>query len=603
MAEKKSTAEPTVNDFSITVGTVNGSGSQTANLTLMRAFFKMGIPVSGNNIFPSNIQGLPTWYTIRVNKNGYLARSETTEIVVAMNPDSFAKDLDKLAPGGIFLYADDIKQEINRDDVVVYPMPVKQLVNEAGSPKELRNYVANMVYVGVLTHLLGLEVEKLREALDFHFGGKQKPVELNMKVIEISIQWAATNFDQASPYRAEPMDGTDGYILATGNTAGALGSIYGGLQFTAWYPITPATGLPEALIKYRPILQTDPETKRYKYSVVQAEDELAAVGMVVGAGWAGLRTVTATSGPGLSLMCEYTGLAYYAEIPIVIWDVQRMGPSTGLPTRTSQGDINMAYYLSQGDTKHPVFLPGSVNECFEFGWKAMDLAEQIQAPVFVLIDLDMGMNQWMTQPFQYPDTPIQRGKILWENDLENLDWEWGRYVDKDGDGVPYRTVPGNKHPKAAYFTRGTGHDEYGNYSEEPETWSANLERLNKKFELARTMVPKPEIRSRDGAELGIIAFGSTDLAVSEACDYLEADGVPVDYLRLRALPINEDVMDFIREHKRVYVVEMNHDGQLCQIIALDILDQATKLISLTYNTGLQLTAAWVENAILGKEMK
>lgn len=603
MAEKKSAPEPVVNDFSITVGTVNGSGSQTANLTLIRAFFKMGIPVSGKNIFPSNIQGLPTWYTIRVNKNGYLARSETTEIVVAMNPDTFVEDLDKLVTGGIFLYANHIKQDIHRDDVFVYPMPVKELVRESGAPRSLRDYVANMVYVGVLTHLLGLEADKLKEALDFHFGGKEKPVELNMQVIESAIEWAAKNFDQASPYHAEQMDGTDGHILATGNTAGALGSIYGGLQFTAWYPITPATGMPEALIKYRPLLQTDPETKKYKFSVVQAEDELAAAGMIIGAGWAGLRTVTATSGPGMSLMSEYVGLAYYAEIPIVIWNVQRMGPSTGLPTRTSQGDINQTYYLGQGDTNHPVFFPGSVNECFEFGWKAMDLAEQIQAPVFVLIDLDMGMNQWMTEPFQYPDTPIQRSKILWEDDLDNLDWEWGRYLDKDGDGIPYRTVPGNRHPKSAYFTRGTGHDEYAEYSEDPETWSANLTRLNKKFELSRTMVPKPKIHVRDGAEIGVIAFGSTHLAVNEACDYLEVDGLSVDYLRLRALPINEDVMNFIRDHKRVYVVEMNHTGQLCQIIALDILDQATKLISLTYNTGLQLTADWVKNAILSKEMK
>ncbi|OQX63189.1 MAG: ferredoxin oxidoreductase [Anaerolinea sp. 4484_236] len=603
MAEKKSTPEFVVNDFSITVGTVNGSGSQTANLTLMRAIFKMGIPVSGKNIFPSNIQGLPTWYTIRVNKNGYLARSETTEVVVAMNPVSFADDLDKLSPGGLFLYADHIRQEVHRNDVIVCEMPVKKLVREADAPRNLRDYVANMVYVGVLAHLLNIDVEKLQEALSFHFGGKEKPIKLNMNVVEKAIQWAAENFDQTSPYCVEPMAGTEGYIMAKGNTAGALGAIYGGLQFTAWYPITPATGLPEALIKYRPLVQKDEGTGRYKYAVVQAEDELAAVGMVVGAGWAGLRSVTATSGPGMSLMGEYVSLAYFAEIPIVIWDVQRMGPSTGLPTRTSQGDINLTYYLGQGDTRHPVFFPGSVHECFEFGWKSIDLAEQIQAPVFVLIDLDMGMNQWMTPAFKYPDTPIKRSKILWEEDLENLDWEWGRYLDKDGDGIPYRTVPGNTHPKSAYFTRGTGHDEYAKYSEDPETWAANLERLGKKFELTRTMVPEPEIHFRDGAEIGIIAFGSTTFAVDEACDYLETDGVPVDYLRLRALPINEDVKEFIRNHKRVYVVEMNRDGQMCDILALEVLDQATKLISLTYNTGLQLTATWVQNAILGKEMK
>lgn len=603
MAEKKSVPDPVVNDFSITVGTVNGSGSQTANLTLMRAFFKMGIPVSGKNIFPSNIQGLPTWYTIRVSKEGYLARSETTEIVVAMNPDTFTEDLDRLESGGVFLYADDIKQEIRRDDVFVYSMPVKTLVRDSGAPRKLRDYVANMVYVGALAHLLAIEIEQLRQALDFHFQGKQNPINLNMGIIEETIKWAEEDLDQESPFRVAPMDATEGYIMSSGNKAGALGSIYGGLQFSAWYPITPATGLPEALMAYRPFLQKDSETGKYKYVVVQAEDELAAVGMVVGAGWAGLRSVTATSGPGVSLMGEYVSLAYYAEIPIVIWDVQRMGPSTGLPTRTSQGDVNLVHYLGQGDTRHPILFPGSVNECFEFGWKAIDLAEELQTPVFVLIDLDLGMNHWMTKPFEYPDTPIKRGKVLWEEDLENLDWEWGRYLDKDGDAIPYRTVAGNTHPKSAYFTRGTGHDEYARYSEDPETWDANIKRLNRKFELSRTMVPKPEVHLQKGAEIGIIAFGSTDPAVCEACDYLRADGVKVDYLRLRSLPITTAVMAFIQEHECVYIVEMNHHGQMHQIISLDMPDQTSKLISLTYNTGLQLTADWVKDAILTEEKK
>ncbi|MBU0511992.1 MAG: 2-oxoacid:acceptor oxidoreductase subunit alpha [Chloroflexi bacterium] len=593
---------PIVNDFSITVGTVNGSGSQTANQALLRTFFKMGIPVSGKNIFPSNIQGLPTWYTIRVSRDGYLARSETTEIVVAMNPASFEKDLNTLAPGGAFFYADDIEHTITRDDIVVYPMPVKQLIRDADIPGSLRGYIANMVYVGVLAQVLGIDKGKLRQALEHHFKGKQKPVEMNCKVIERAMAWAAENIEKRDPYRVEPMDATEGCIMTDGNTAGALGTIYGGLQFTAWYPITPATGLPEALTEYRPILQTDPETGKFNYVVVQAEDELAAIGMIIGAGWAGCRTATATSGPGLSLMSEYAGLAYFAEIPIVVWNVQRMGPSTGLPTRTSQGDINLTYYLGQGDTKHPIFFPGSMAECFEFGWKSLDLAAQIQAPVFVLIDLDMGMNQWMSLPFEYPDRPIEHGKILWEADLENLDWDWGRYIDKDGDGITYRTVPGNQHPKAAYFTRGTGHDDYGNYSEDPDVWANNLERLSRKFELTRNMLPKPEIYTRDGAKIGVIASGSTDAAVSEACDHLDAEGVPVDYLRLRALPINDEVMDFIRTHERVYIVEMNRDGQIHQIIALDMLDQATKLISLTYNTGLHLTAAWVKDAILDKEL-
>lgn len=601
MTEEKPKPGPVVNDFSITIGTVNGSGSQTANTTLMRAFFKMGIPVSGKNIFPSNIQGLPTWYTIRLSKDGYVARSETTEIVVAMNKDSFQEDLEKLIPGGVFLYADDIRQEVFREDVLAFPMPVKKIIRESDTPRKLRDYLNNMVYVGIFAHLLGIEVEKLQQALDFHFNGKQTPIDLNMEVINRSMKWAAENLEHESPYRVEAMDGTDDYIMSSGNTAGALGSIYGGLQFAAWYPITPATGLPEAIMKYRPEVQTDPETGKYKSVVVQAEDELAAAGMTIGTGWAGLRSMTATSGPGLSLMGEYTSLAYYAEVPVVLWNVQRMGPSTGLPTRTSQGDINLAHYLGQGDTQHPILFPGSVNECFEFGWKALDLAEELQTPIMVLIDLDLGMNQWMTSPFEYPDTPIKRGKILWEEDLENLDWEWGRYLDKDGDGIPYRTVPGNTHPKSAYFTRGTGHDDYANYSEDPETWDENIKRLNRKFELARTLVPKPKIHRRDGAEIGVIAFGSTDPAVSEAGDILEAAGVRVDYLRLRALPITTEVVEFIQEHDRVYVVEMNHHGQLHQIISQDIPEQALKMVSLTYNTGLQLTADWVKNAILTEE--
>jgi len=594
-------SKPIVNDFSISVGTVNGSGSQTSNLTILRALFKMGIPVSGKNLFPSNIQGLPTWYTIRVSKDGYLGRSDTTEIAVAMNPDTCAQDLANLTPGGAFLYADHIKMPINREDISAYPMPVRTLVKESEAPSSLRDYISNMVYVGVLAQVLGIDLDAVYQALKFHFKGNLKPIELNFKVIQAAADWAKGNLDKTDPFSVEPMDATDGYIMADGNTAGALGTIYGGVQFSAWYPITPASSLPETMITYLPKLRQDSKTGKNTYAIVQAEDELAAIGMIVGAGWGGLRAMTSTSGPGISLMTEFASLAYFSEVPIVVWNVQRMGPSTGLPTRTSQGDINLCYYLGHGDTKHIVLLPGSVNECFEFGWKSFDLAETFQTPVFVLSDLDFGMNQWMTKPFEYPDTPMDRGKVLWEEDLEKLKEPWGRYLDIDGDGIPYRTVPGNQHPSSAYFARGTGHDEYANYSEDPETWVANMDRLNLKFENARTKVPKPIIETQDGAKVGIIAFGSSDPAVREARDRLKGQGLSLDYLRLRALPIGDEVVDFVRQHARVYVIEMNTDGQAYQIISNNIPDCEGTLISITHNDGLALTAAWIQGAIMAEE--
>jgi 2-oxoglutarate ferredoxin oxidoreductase subunit alpha len=593
--------DPIVNDFSITVGTVNGSGSQTSNLTILRALFRMGIPVSGKNLFPSNIQGLPTWYTIRVSKDGYLARRDSNEIVVSMNPQSFTKDLESLVPGGVFIYSDDIRIPVTRDDVSLYSIPVRELVKASEAPSTLRDYIANMAYVGVLSKLLGIDLEKIQQALDFHFGGKQKPVELNFYMVQLAAKWAAENLTKSDPYFVEPMKATDGYIMADGNTAGAIGSIYGGVQFAAWYPITPASSLAESLIEYLPKLRKDPKTGKNTYAVVQSEDELAAIGMIIGAGWGGLRAMTSTSGPGISLMSEFAGLAYFAEVPIVVWDIQRMGPSTGLPTRTSQGDINLCYFLGHGDTKHVVLLPGSVTECFEFGWKAFDLAEELQTPVFILSDLDFGMNQWMTRPFEYPETPMKRGKILCEKDLEALSGQWSRYLDVDGDGITYRTLPGNRHPQSAYFARGTGHDEHAVYSEDPDAWEKNMNRLNKKFETARTMVPKPEIQILESAKVGIIAFGSTDPAIREARDELAIKGMPTNYLRLRALPIGNEVSDFVRNHETVYVIEMNRDGQLHQILRAEIPEKATALISLPHNDGLPLTASWVVKSIAGEK--
>ncbi len=595
--------QKTVNDFSITVGTSNGSGSQTSNLTILRALFKMGIPVTGKNMFPSNIQGLPTWYTIRLSKDGYTARRDEHEVVVAMNPKSFERDLSDVLPGGIFFYDDSIKMPIERDDITVYPMAVKQLIKEANIPANLRTMVSNMVYVGVLAEMLGIEMEKIKMALDFHFKGKEKPVSINMGVIEASAKWAAENLEKSDPYFVEPMDKTKGLIMADGNTAAALGSIYGGVQVVGWYPITPATSLVEKMNAYLPKLRKN-EDGDPTYAVVQAEDELAAVGIAIGGAFSGARSMTSTSGAGISLMGEFTGLAYFAEMPIVVWNVQRMGPSTGLPTRTSQGDLNQALYLSHGDTKHIVLLPSSARECFEFGWKAFDIAERMQTPVFVLSDLDLGQNQWISEPFDYPDAPMDRGKILWEDDMESFEAEhgkWGRYKDVDGDGIPYRTVAGNRREGSSYFARGTGHDAYANYSEAPDVWIEGMNRLVKKYETAEQYVPEAIVDNVDGASVGIIAYGSTDPAIVEARDLLAAEGVKTNYLRLRALPLTETVEKFIKENDVVFVVEMNHSGQLREILGVEYPALSTKLVSSALNNGLSLTAEWIRDDILAKK--
>ncbi len=600
-AQPTSPAQPVINNFNITVATVNGSGSQTSNLTLMRALFKMGIPVSGKNIFPSNIQGLPTWYTIRVNEQGHLARTESQEIVVAMNPATFTRDVDGLCAGGVLFYDDSIKQAVERQDIHKYPMPVKQMVREVEVPPNLRDYIANMVYVGIVAQVMGINMDHIYQALEFHFKGKQKPIDLNWNMIKKAYDWAAANLPKTDAYSVKASDKTDGYIMADGNTAAALGALYGGLQFAAWYPITPATSLAETLNEYIPVFRKDPVTGKNTCVVIQAEDELAAIGMVVGAGWAGLRAMTSTSGPGFSLMVEYAGLAYFSEVPAVIWDIQRIGPSTGLPTRTSQGDLRLAYNMGHGDVRNVILFPGSVTECFEFGWKAFDIAERLQTPIMVLSDLDFGMNQWMTKPFEYPDTPMDRGKVLWEDELKNMAEKWGRYLDVDGDGIPYRTLPGNHMPNAAYFARGTGHDEYASYSEEPEVWERNMLRLKRKLESNLGMLPKPEVQAVKGAEISIISYGSTTDAIREAIESLAQKGYKVDHLRMRSLPVDEEAAGFVRAHQRNYVVELNRDGQLHQILRLEIPDCSMNLISLSHLDGLPLTADWVERQITAKE--
>ncbi len=589
---------PIVNDFSITVATVNGSGSQTANNTLIRAIHKMGVPVSGKNLFPSNIQGLPTWFTIRVSKDGYIARRERAEILVAMNKATLLEDIQKLEPGGICLYPIDDPLPIQRDDVTFYPMPVNELTRKSGADAKLRPYVANMVYVGILTCLLNIDMAEIEAALTFHFGGKKKAVDLNLNVVKAACEWSQANLTKTDPFRVEHMTKTQGTFLIDGNTAAALGAIFGGVQFIAWYPITPATSLADELNEYLPIYRRDADGKQ-TYAVIQAEDELAAIGMVVGAGWAGARSMTSTSGPGISLMAEFTGYAYFAEIPAVIWDVQRMGPSTGLPTRVSQGDVLKTYFLGHGDCRHIVLLPATVQECFEFGTTSFDLAERLQTPIFVLSDLDLGMNLWPSEPFNYPEKPLDRGKVLSAEDLSKIK-NWQRYADVDGDGIGWRTLPGTDHPFAAYFTRGTGHNDAARYSERPEDWSKNLERLYRKHDTARTLVPAPVIDAVD-AEVGIISYGTNDPAVREARDRLAKTGVQTSYLRIRALPLENTLIEFIKKHPRVYVVENNFEGQMHELIQLHVPELATRVVSIAKCDGLPLSARWITEAILEQE--
>lgn len=588
-----------INDFSITVGTVNGSGSQTANTTLLRALFKMGIPVSGKNLFPSNIQGQPTWYTIRVSRDGFTARRDEQEVVVSMNEGSFARDLASVVPGGAFFYNEKFKQPITRSDIATYPIPVKQIVDkDPGIPADFRDLVSNMVYVGVLATMLGIDLEKVQAALSFHFKGREQPIAMNFNTAQAAAGWARDNLKKNDPYAVQPMDKTDGLIMADGNTAAAIGSVFGGVQFAAWYPITPASSLAEALNDYLPVLRKR-EDGRSTYAVLQAEDELAAIGMAIGAGWSGLRAMTSTSGPGLSLMTEFAGIAYYAEVPLVIWDVQRIGPSTGLPTRTSQGDLTFVNFMGHGDTNQIILLPGDVNECFEFGWRAFDIAERLQSPVFVLSDLDMGMNQWMSKPFQYPDRPMDRGKVLWEPDLEALKGNWARYADKDGDGITYRTLPGNTHPLGAYFLRGTGHDEQARYTEDPGTWHRIMERLSKKYAAAKHHVPAPIMHTTAGASAGIIGFGSTEPAILEAMHQLEhRSGLRADFMRVRALPFSAEVDAFLQKHDQHFVVEMNRDGQLHQLLCMAYPDLAGRFRSIAFQDGLPASAAWVREGIL-----
>ncbi len=557
----------------------------------------MGIPTSGKNLFPSNIQGLPTWYDMRLSVDGYLGRREGIEVAVCMNPASVAEDMQEVSPGGVILYDEDLPIAARRKDVKYYPMPVKWMLKEGEIGAKLRDYVANMVYVGFLAYLLDIELDEVKAALTWGFGGKEKAVNLNYDMIMRAYDWAAENIVNDQPYRVERMTGfNEDKILIDGNTAAALGALYNGVSFISWYPITPSSSVADAAATYAPKLRMDPETGKATYAIIQAEDELAAIGMVVGAGWAGARSMTATSGPGISLMAEFVGLAYFAEIPAVIWDIQRVGPSTGLPTRTSQGDILAAYYLSHGDTRHVVLFPASPAECFEFAGTAFDLAEGLQTPVFVLSDLDLGMNYWISDRFEYPDE-MKRGKVLDAEQIKELGGKWGRYLDIDGDGIAYRTLPGNTNPLAAYFARGTGHNEYAGYSERAEDWERNLQRISRKFETARSLVPAPVIEEVDGAKVGIVSLGSNDPAVQEARVRLSKLDIETSYLRVRALPFTRSTLEFVERYDQVFVVENNFDGQLEKILVNALPAAAPKIFKVAKCDGMPLSARWITETI------
>lgn len=596
------THERVVNDFSIQVATVNGSGSQSANTILLRTIFQMGVPVSGKNLFPSNIAGLPTWYTIRASKHGFIARKKEIDFLIAMNAETAKEDVLSLAPGAAVLYDEPLNLKELRSDLTFYSVPYDKLVAAVCTEAKLRKLVKNMIYVGVAAQLLSLDMAEVEKALRKQFATKQKAADLNWNAAKAGYDYAVASLMKQDPFFLERMDKTAGKIIIDGNAASALGSMFAGVTVVTWYPITPSSSLVESLIEYMKEHRVGPDGKA-TFAIVQAEDELASIGMALGAGWAGARSMTATAGPGISLMSEFAGLGYYVEVPAVIWDVQRVGPSTGLPTRTSQGDILSVAFLSHGDTKHPMLIPCSTLECFTMAQEAFDLAERLQTPVFIMSDLDLGMNNWMSDPFPYPEKPIDRGKVLSKEDIERLGG-FARYKDIDGDGIGYRTLPGTDHPSAAYFARGSGHNEMAQYSERPDDYVNNMNRLAKKFETARTIVPKPE-QLGSGSKIGVIAYGTSHWAMVETMRQLEVEkDIRIDYLRLRAYPFTKEVHEFIERHERVYVIDQNRDGQMYQLLTLDLPNrQAAKLRSVRHYNGLPIDARSITDDITAQEGK
>lgn len=589
--------ESPINNFVICVGTVNGSGSQSANNILLKALFRLGVPVGGKNVFPSNIAGLPTWFWIRASEKGYLGRRKEANIVVAMNPQTLAEDQKTVKAGGYFIYNSDmgtIAAESQRADVHYLGIPFKKLTDQATDQAKIKKMLINIIYVGVLANLLKINKDLILSCLKEQFGNKESVVNPNLKGFEVGFNWVDENqslvesaFKGSFPFKAEARTHTKKYVLMDGNTGAALGAIFGGCSFVSWYPITPSSSLVENFMKYVGDLRGD-EAGQKKYAVVQAEDELAAVCMILGAGWTGARAMTATSGPGVSLMSEAAGYAYYAEVPCVIWDIQRVGPSTGMPTRTAQGDILSAVYLSHGDTKHPLLLPGSVKECFDFGQLAFDIAERMQQLVFVMSDLDLGMNLWMEEAWNYPTKPYDRGKVLTEADLEKMT-TFSRYIETDGDAVAPRTLPGTKKMNAAYFTRGSGHNAKGLYTESSAEYKEVIDRLARKWLTVQKYLPAPVIDDQKN-KVGIIAYGTTDMPMKEAREILNHQGMKTDYLRLRAVPFTDEVKKFIQSHPVVYVIDQNRDGQMAQLLTTEYPELSTRLVSIRQYDGSPMTA-------------
>lgn len=589
-----------VNDFSIQVATVNGSGSQTANLVLLRTILLMGVPVSGKNMFPSNIAGLPTWYTIRASKRSYNARKKEVDFLVAMNPETAREDVLTLDAGAAVVYDEPLKVNALRSDLTFYPVPFDKLVTPVCPDAKLRRLVRNMIYDGILANLLGLDMRLMEQALAKQMGRKAKAVTLNQGALKAGWDFAEANLPKQDPFHIERMNETADKILIEGNAAAAIGCMMAGVTVAAWYPITPSSSLCEFLIGYMRKYRMDKETGKATFAIVQAEDEIAALGIVIGAAWAGARAMTSTAGPGISLMSEFAGLGYYAEVPAVIFDVQRVGPSTGLPTRTAQGDLLSATFLSHGDTKHILLMPASAEECYTMAQDAFDLAERFQTPIFVMTDLDLGMNNWMSDRLKYPEKGIDRGKRLTPEILKKLG-EWGRYKDVDGDGIPYRTVPGDGMP--AFFTRGSGHNPKAQYSERPDDYKNNVDRLARKFETARQFVPKPVVDRDREAQIGIIGYGSSHWAITESRDQLsEETSVTTSYLRLRAYPFTEEVTKFIDDHDRIYIVEQNRDAQLAMLLRMELSpERCGKLRSVLHYNGLPIDARSVTDDILAQE--
>jgi 2-oxoglutarate/2-oxoacid ferredoxin oxidoreductase subunit alpha len=592
-----------INDFVVKFATVNGSGSASANGIFAKTLFRMGVPVSPKNIFPSNIQGLPTWYEVRVSEAGYLGRRDGIDLMVAMNPQTFKEDLAEVVPDGWLLYDSTLPRVWPRDDISIIGVPIAEMCAAKWQDTRQRQLFKNMVYVGALTALLDMDVEVLKSAVGDQLKGKEKLVAANMEAVALGREYAATNFDCPLPIRVRHADGAKGKILVSGNEAAGLGAIYAGATVCAWYPITPSTSLAEAFERHAKRLRVTKEGRRL-FGIVQAEDELAAIGVAIGGGWNGARSFTATSGPGISLMSEFLGLAYFAEVPVVLFNIQRGGPSTGMPTRTQQSDIISCAYASHGDTKHVLLFPANPTECFAMGAEAFDLAERLQTPVIVMSDLDIGMNEWVTEPFAWNDAHVHdRGKVLSADELEKFKEikgkDWGRYQDVDLDAIPYRTLPGTHPTKGAFFTRGTSHDENARYTEDGRAHARVLDRIRRKFDTAQTLVPKPEVAIRDkSGKTGLIYFGATTPAVHEALDLLEREGVKVNAMRIKAFPFTRDVASFCAMHERVFVVEQNRDAQMRSLLMTEAEIPGAKLIPALNYDGMPLTAAFVQGVVL-----